>query len=109
MCIAPDAAGCDAILQPLWHKLQARRTHFALKRGVPPDQVPRIEPARMLREQFIHGTPAQCFEQLVALRARTGLHHIRCVFNANGQIDNAQALAGMRLFAAEVMPVLRNP
>ena len=108
ICIAPDAAGCEAILQPLWHKLQARRTHFALKRGVPPDEVPRIEPERMLREQFIYGTPAQCFEQLQALRERTGLHHIRCVFNANGQLDNVQALAGMRLFAQEVLPALRS-
>ncbi|RYY91957.1 MAG: LLM class flavin-dependent oxidoreductase [Comamonadaceae bacterium] len=108
VCVAADATGCKAILQPLWQKLQARRTHFALQRGVPPGDVPCIDPERMLREQFICGTPEQCFDQLQALRARTGLHHIRCVFNANGQLDNAQALAGMRLFAQQVLPALRQ-
>jgi hypothetical protein len=31
------------------------------------------------------------------------------VFNANGLLDNTQALAGMTLFANEVLPALREP
>ncbi len=32
---------------------------------------------------------------------------LRCIFNGNGALDNATALAGMALFAAEVLPALR--
>jgi len=70
--------------------------------------VPPIDRARMLQEQFIHGTPEDCYAQIRSLFARTGMRHLRCVFTANGCLDNAQALAGMRLFAREVLPALRR-
>ncbi len=106
VCIAPKRDACEAMLQPVCARLQARKTHFALKRGVAPDQVPQLEPARMLKEQFICGTPDDCIAQLLQLGAATGMRSLRCVFNANGQLSNAQALAGMDLFAREVLPVL---
>lgn len=106
VCIAPDRTRCEAMLEPLWERLQAQRTYFALKRGVPPSDVPRIDPERMLREQFIYGTPEECHSQILDLFERTGMRHLRCVFNANGQLDNARAVAGMRLFAQEVLPAL---
>lgn len=109
VCIGADAASVQSQLDGLWAKLQARRAFFAAKRGVPPEQVPRIEPERMLREQFIHGDPAQCHAQILALRAHNGIDALRCVFNANGLLDNTQALAGMTLFANEVLPALREP
>ncbi|MDM0089022.1 MULTISPECIES: LLM class flavin-dependent oxidoreductase [unclassified Variovorax] len=109
VCIGTDAASVQSQLDGLWAQLQARREFFAARRGVPPEQVPRIEPERMLREQFIHGDPAQCHAQILALRARSGIDALRCVFNANGLLDNTQALAGMTLFAIEVLPALREP
>jgi alkanesulfonate monooxygenase SsuD/methylene tetrahydromethanopterin reductase-like flavin-dependent oxidoreductase (luciferase family) len=109
VCIGATAAQVRAQLDGLWSKLQERRNFFSAKRGVPPDPVPRIDPERMLREQFIHGDPAQCHAQIVALQQRSGIGALRCVFNANGLLDNAQALAGMTLFANEVLPALREP
>jgi alkanesulfonate monooxygenase SsuD/methylene tetrahydromethanopterin reductase-like flavin-dependent oxidoreductase (luciferase family) len=109
VCIGATAAQVTAQLDGLWAKLQERRNFFSAKRGVPPDQVPRIDPERMLREQFIHGDPAQCHAQIVALQQRSGIGALRCVFNANGLLDNTQALAGMTLFANEVLPALREP
>lgn len=109
VCIGATAAQVTAQLDGLWPKLQERRNFFAAKRGVPPDQVPRIDPERVLREQFIHGDPAQCHAQIVTLRQRSGIGALRCVFNANGLHDNTQALAGMTLFANEVLPALRAP
>ena len=78
-------------------------------RNIAPEQVPRLDPAQMLREQFVYGDPAQCHAQLTALHARCGINSLRCVFNANGLLDNRQALAGMTLFAQEVLPALRKP
>lgn len=109
VCIGATAAQVTAQLDGLWSKLQERRIFFSAKRGVPPEQVPRIDPERMLREQFIHGDPAQCHAQIVALRQHSGIGALRCVFNANGLLDNTQALAGMTLFANEVLPALRAP
>jgi hypothetical protein len=80
VCIGATAAQVTAQLDGLWAKLQERRNFFSAKRGVPPDQVPRIDPERMLREQFIHGDPAQCHAQIVALQQRSGIGALRCVF-----------------------------
>jgi len=108
VCIAPTRSACAAAQAPLWDALQARRVHFAAKRGVARADVLPIDRTRMLQEQFIHGTPEDCYTQICSLFARTGMRHLRCVFNANGCLDNAQALAGMRLFAREVLPALRH-
>ena len=63
--------------------------------------------ARALREQWIYGTPEDCHTQLTELAAQ-GLHGpLRCVFNANGLLPAAQTLAGMTLFAQELLPALR--
>ncbi|MDP3229141.1 MAG: LLM class flavin-dependent oxidoreductase [Acidovorax sp.] len=109
ICIGASADAVQAMLECLWPKFQERRAFFAARRGIAPDQVPRIDPQQMLREQFIYGDPAQCHAQIVALHARSGINALRCVFNANGLLDNRHALAGMTLFAQEVMPALRKP
>ncbi len=106
VCIGTSQAAVRAQLDSLWPLLQQRRAFFAARRGVPPSQVPRIDPEQMLREQFIYGDPQQCHAQLTALHERSGINALRCVFNANGLLDNRQALAGMTLFAQEVLPAL---
>lgn len=106
VCIGEDAADVERQLATLWPQLYQRRVYFAGRRGVPPAQVPPIDAARVLREQFICGSPAQCHAQIAALREGTGIRHLRCVFNANGLWSNAHALQAMALFAREVLPAL---
>lgn len=106
VCIGASAQAVERQLAALWPRLHQRRIHFAAKRGVPPVQVPPIDVPRVLREQFVHGTPEQCHAQIAALRERTGIHALRCVFNANGLWSNDDALASMELFAREVLPAL---
>ncbi|XAH21166.1 LLM class flavin-dependent oxidoreductase [Xylophilus sp. GW821-FHT01B05] len=108
VCIGASAAQVAAQLEALWPLLLRRRQHFAGLRGVPPEDVPPLDVARVLREQFIHGDPAACHAQIRELCQRTGIPHLRCVFNANGLWSDSQALAGMRLFAHEVLPFLRT-
>ena len=105
VCIGVGAADVQRQLEGLWEKLLARRVYYAAKRGLV--AVAPIDREKVLREQFIHGTPEQCQAQLRALQAATGIDSLRCVFNANGLWSNAAALAGMQLFALEVLPVLR--
>lgn len=69
--------------------------------------MPPLDTALALRTQFIYGTPDDCHEQIVRLRAQSGIGGLRCVFNAHGLLDPATALAGMTLFAREVLPALR--
>lgn len=107
VCIGADQAQVDAQLQTLWAQLYQRRVYYAGKRGVAPSDVPAIQVDQVLREQFISGTPQACLQQVQALSQRTGIHQLRCVFNANGLWSNATALAGMELFAREVLPALR--
>lgn len=106
VCIGATAEAVQQRLAALWPQLHARRVFFAAKRGVAAAEVPAIDVARVLAEQFIWGTPEQCHAQITALRARTGIGQLRCVFNANGLWSNEEALQGMELFAREVMPAL---
>lgn len=105
--IGATAQDVQAQLQALWPKLWQRRLYFAAKRGQTPEQVPALDTAKALREQFIYGTPEQCVAQLRQLQQRTGCAHLRLVFNANGLLDWQAALAAMRLFAQQAMPALR--
>lgn len=108
VCIASSRAEAERQLEALWPRLHERRVYFAAKRGVAASEVPPIDTVRTVQEQFIWGDPAQCHAQVAALQQRTGIHNLRCVFNANGLLDNASALAGMRLFAQELLPALRT-
>jgi alkanesulfonate monooxygenase SsuD/methylene tetrahydromethanopterin reductase-like flavin-dependent oxidoreductase (luciferase family) len=109
VCIGANAAQVQRQLDGLWEKLHARRVHFAGKRGVAAADVPPVDRPRVLREQFIHGTPEQCHAQILALGERLGLRSLRCIFNANGLWSNDAALAAMQLFAQEVLPALHQP
>nr|WP_282571877.1 LLM class flavin-dependent oxidoreductase [Roseomonas acroporae] len=108
VCIGRDAAEARARLERLLPGLDRRRRHFAALRGTPPDAVPPADPARFLREQAICGDPEACHAQIRALLAGTGIGALRCVFNGNGVLDDGEALAGMALFAREVLPALRK-
>lgn len=105
--IAPTRAQAMERVDALLEKLNARRAARALERGMTPP-APR-DRAAMLADFTIAGTPEDCLAQLRALSARTGANSIRCLFSANGLIANDVALAGMELFAAEVMPALGQP
>ena len=108
VCIGANEGAVNAQLDALWPRLLERRKYFAAKRGVAPADVPAIDVPKVLREQFIHGTPEQCIAQLTQLHADTGIGAVRCVFNANGMWSNAHALQSMELFAHEVLPSIRD-
>lgn len=108
VCIGATEAQARAQADRLLPLLYARRLHFARLRGVTPEQVPPLDVERVLREQVLLGDPQACAAQIAQLVARTGVRQLRCVFNGNGVLERDEALAGMRLFAQEVMPVLRQ-
>ena len=107
VCIGATPAAARAQADRLLPLLYERRLHFARLRGVMPEQVPPLDVARVLREQVVLGDPQACAAQIGQLVARTGVRQLRCVFNGNGVLAREEAMAGMRLFAQEVMPVLR--
>ncbi|MFC5584990.1 LLM class flavin-dependent oxidoreductase [Nitratireductor kimnyeongensis] len=102
--VAPTRAEANDRVDTLLEKLNARRTERAASRGLKPPE-PRSR-AVMLADFTIAGTPEDCHAQLCALSARTGSQSIRCLFSANGLINNDVALQGMELFAKEVLPYL---
>ncbi len=107
VCIAPSRSEVEQQLAALWPRLHARRVYFAGRRGVPLEAVAPLDTERALREQWIFGTPDACHAQLVQLARASGIGALRCVFNANGLLSREQAMAGMTLFAREVLPALR--
>ncbi|MFM9923216.1 LLM class flavin-dependent oxidoreductase [Variovorax sp. H27-G14] len=108
VCIGATQAEALAQAERLLPLLHARRLHFARLRGVAPDQLPVLDVARVLREQVVMGDPQACVAQIGQLVARTGVRQLRCVFNGNGALAREEALVGMRLFAQEAMPALRQ-
>jgi alkanesulfonate monooxygenase SsuD/methylene tetrahydromethanopterin reductase-like flavin-dependent oxidoreductase (luciferase family) len=55
----------------------------------------------------VFGTPAQCYEKILDIHARTGNSHFVGVFSYAG-MPYADAERNMRLFAREVMPALQK-
>jgi alkanesulfonate monooxygenase SsuD/methylene tetrahydromethanopterin reductase-like flavin-dependent oxidoreductase (luciferase family) len=55
----------------------------------------------------VWGTPAQCYDKILDIHARTGNSHYVGVFSYAGMPD-ADAERNMRLFAREVMPALQK-
>jgi alkanesulfonate monooxygenase SsuD/methylene tetrahydromethanopterin reductase-like flavin-dependent oxidoreductase (luciferase family) len=107
VCIGATRAAAERQLDDLLPRLHCRRVGFATARGTPADQVPPIDRDRFKREQAIVGDPQGCHDRIVALARELGTGELRCVFNGNGVLGNAAALAGMDLFAREVLPALR--
>lgn len=105
ICAGTDRQAIDT-LDDLTKRLNARRAALARQRGHPEPE-PRDRQI-MQTDYAIAGTPEACLAQMQALFASTGPQSIRCLFSANGLISNADALAGMELFASEVMPALRS-
>jgi len=55
----------------------------------------------------ITGTPDDCLQKIAELKRLTGLDHLICEF-AWGGLPHEEAEGNMRLFAAEVLPVLQK-
>jgi alkanesulfonate monooxygenase SsuD/methylene tetrahydromethanopterin reductase-like flavin-dependent oxidoreductase (luciferase family) len=55
----------------------------------------------------ITGTPDDCLQKIAELRRVTGLDHLICEF-AWGGLPHEEAEGNMRLFAAQVLPVLQR-
>ncbi|MDQ1080079.1 LLM class flavin-dependent oxidoreductase [Pseudoroseomonas cervicalis] len=109
VCIGRDTEDVERQVTRLLAALQRRRCDFAARRGADPDSLPPPDRARFLAEQAIAGTPEQCHAALLALEARSGIGALRCVFNGNGMLGPAETMAGMTLFAQEVLPALPGP
>jgi alkanesulfonate monooxygenase SsuD/methylene tetrahydromethanopterin reductase-like flavin-dependent oxidoreductase (luciferase family) len=108
VCVAPTAAAAGELLDTLLPRLHQRRLRFAAQRGQPLDEIESRSRDVVLREQAIVGTPADCVAQIERLARVHGYGHLRCVFNGNGTLDDATTLAGMTLFAREVLPSCRG-
>jgi alkanesulfonate monooxygenase SsuD/methylene tetrahydromethanopterin reductase-like flavin-dependent oxidoreductase (luciferase family) len=98
-------AEAAALLDPLLAGLEDRRRHFAAARGQPAAPLTR---ETIIAERIVWGDPEQCGTAISALAATTGVQSLRCVFNGNGVLDLSVALPMMRLFAAEVLPMLKR-
>lgn len=98
VCIGATAQAADDALETLL----ARRRDRRLARGLPI-----ADDTTFRRDRAIVGDPDMCIHQIRALATGTGIMGLRCIFNGNGVMDNATALAGMALFAGEVLPALR--
>ena len=108
VCVGATQAEAAERVDELLPRLYRRRLAFAAARGVAPSDVPSLDRDAVLRDQVIHGDPEACHAAIVGLRETSGIGALRCVFNGNGVLDNGAALAGMELFAAEVLPALRQ-
>ena len=62
----------------------------------------------LLRDQAIVGDSARCIRQISDLVDSTGMGRLRCVFDGDGAVDRETTLAGMTLFAQEVLPACRT-
>ena len=105
VCIAPTDAEADALFDRML-ALVVRRRRW---RPAPttPDELAQAR-HDFLRDQAIVGDPTSCARQIEDLARRTGIGHLRCVFNGNGALDRETTLAGLELFAREVLPACRK-
>jgi alkanesulfonate monooxygenase SsuD/methylene tetrahydromethanopterin reductase-like flavin-dependent oxidoreductase (luciferase family) len=107
VCLGRTTAEAHARCEALLLRLHQRRLAFARRRGEPARSPEPPTRARFMAEQALVGDPADCLEQLRALVGATGIRHLRLVFNGNGVLSTAEALAQMTLFGQEVLPHCR--
>jgi alkanesulfonate monooxygenase SsuD/methylene tetrahydromethanopterin reductase-like flavin-dependent oxidoreductase (luciferase family) len=107
VCIGASETEVDRLVDTLLPRLHERRRKFATRRGEDPDTLVPRKREDFLREQAVAGTPGECVRQLEALARELGTFHVRCVFNGNGVLSDAETLAGMELFAKEALPTCR--
>lgn len=105
--VAPRRDDALAAADALVARVGAWREGLARQRGTLATFVPTVR-ERFLAEQAVVGTPADCAAQLRAAAAATGARSVRCVFNANGIVSDAEAVAAMELFGREALPLLRD-
>lgn len=103
--VEPSREAAEAAVDGMLAGLDARRRHFARIQG---RAAPALDRTQLLAERFVWGDPEQCRAQIAALASSLGIRALRCIFNGNGVLPPDTALAGMRLFAREVMPHLRR-
>jgi alkanesulfonate monooxygenase SsuD/methylene tetrahydromethanopterin reductase-like flavin-dependent oxidoreductase (luciferase family) len=103
--IVIDADHCRALerADALRRLLHARRREFAIARGADPDTIVERGLDEFLSTQAVAGDPLACAEQISRLSVDPGVGHLRCVFNGNGALSDAEALTGMELFAKTVL------
>jgi alkanesulfonate monooxygenase SsuD/methylene tetrahydromethanopterin reductase-like flavin-dependent oxidoreductase (luciferase family) len=71
------------------------------------DPVARTKATEFYVSIQITGTPDDCLQKIAELKRLTGLDHLICEF-AWGGLPHEEAEGNMRLFAAEVLPVLQR-
>jgi len=104
--IAPSRAQAIASVDALLPRLYERRRRYAIAQNRPLDTIRPIDRDAFLANQMIAGSPGDCFDQLVALRSRTGIESIRLIFNCNGEIPEDEADAMATLFGRELVAPL---
>lgn len=107
VCIAPTTVQAMGKLDELVPRLFERRVASAKAAGRSTDQIVMPDRQTAMARQVIAGSPDDCVAQLKALAAVTGIDAMRLVFNGNGIVDMAAALADMEFFGREVLPALR--
>jgi alkanesulfonate monooxygenase SsuD/methylene tetrahydromethanopterin reductase-like flavin-dependent oxidoreductase (luciferase family) len=66
-----------------------------------------VQVERLIEEgRLLAGTPKDCVGQVERVRRETGLDCINCAFSWGG-LDDETAMRSMRLFAQEVIPLVR--
>lgn len=93
----------DALLPRIYE----RRLRYARAQNRPTDQIKPVDMETFLTHQMIAGSPQDCVTQLRALGARTGIESIRLIFNANGEVDEAEAENMATLFGKTALPELQ--
>ncbi|MET0714698.1 MAG: hypothetical protein ABWY57_07270, partial [Mycetocola sp.] len=97
------------------HHYEMADDHFAATRGY--DSYARVAStlqrhgsdagSEMFTNLHAWGTPAQCVDRTADIRARTGAGHVVAVPHYAG-MPYAEAERNIRLFASQVMPVIRE-
>lgn len=105
--IAPTRQAALEAVDALLPRLYERRRRYAIAQNRPLDTIKPIEREAFLTQQMIAGSPGDCLDQLLALRAATGIDSIRLIFNCNGEIADDEAEAMSTLFGQEVLPALQ--
>jgi natural product biosynthesis luciferase-like monooxygenase protein len=70
----------------------------------------RVEAVRWedIETMALYGSPTTCIQKIAAVQAQCRMDQLICWFNPGGLVPHRQVMASMRLFASEVMPVVRS-
>jgi alkanesulfonate monooxygenase SsuD/methylene tetrahydromethanopterin reductase-like flavin-dependent oxidoreductase (luciferase family) len=106
ICIGATSEEAERAAEKLVLRLGQRREEFARERGGRP--LP-LDKSQLVGDGIaIVGDPASCVAQVRELAQSTGVGHMRLMFNAFGQLNERSEVDALELFAAEVLPKIRN-